>query len=65
MKAYMITTFCHDSYSYSGVEPDEHFFFLSQEKAIEHAKNNNLILVDGCVDDPDKEARLEEITIIE
>ncbi len=61
MIIYRVQTYNYSTYSYSGIEPNEDFFFTSEEKALKFISDNKYKLVNNP--DRDNEVTLEPVTV--
>lgn len=64
MKAYQLSVYEYDTYSFSGISIQEMFIHLSKEGAISRAKGMGLLIGEFCYD-PNKIATIDEIEIFE
>lgn len=55
---FVLTTYAYSTYSYSGLEPDDHLHFASKGGAENYAKENGLTVTHNPT--TDKHASIEE-----
>lgn len=61
MIIYRVQTYYYSTYSYSGIEPYQDFFFTTEEKALKFISDNNYKLVNNP--EEDNEVTLEPVTV--
>jgi hypothetical protein len=63
MKVYCLLTYEYSTYSYSGIAGGESFIHATLEGAQAHAAELGLKVVE-CCDKPEKEAEIDEVTLL-